>query len=120
MKKIGFMYNYNAFPSGFGKHYLCFAVNCRMDSFNITISVAGQDLALTLQPEEAGTYKVIFHGMLVGEITMSDNGWDALPMDEVSPGIFPMYEHKADSAHPRIVLDAETVAKIGEAVETAE
>ncbi|TDO23238.1 hypothetical protein [Pedobacter duraquae] len=91
-----------------------------MDSFNIIISVSGQELALTLQPEEAGTYKVIYHGMLVGEITMAENGWEALSMDEVSPGIFPMYEHKADSDAPRLVLEKKIVAQIGEAIETSE
>lgn len=90
-----------------------------MDSFDIIISVSGQDLALTLQPEEAGTYKVIYHGMLVGEITMAEDGWAAMPMDEVSPGIFPMYEHKADSEAPRIVLNDTTVATIGDAIEAA-
>ena len=88
-----------------------------MDSFDIIIKVSGQELSLTLQPEEAGTFKVIYHGMLVGEITMGEDGWEAMPMDEVSPGIFPMYEHKADGDAPRIVLDNDTIKQIGEAIE---
>lgn len=90
-----------------------------MDSFNIIINISGQEIALTIQPEEAGTYKVIYHGMLVGEITMGEDGWNAIPMDQVNPGIFPMYEHKADSDVPRLVLDKKIVAQIGEAIETS-
>jgi len=86
-----------------------------MESFNIVIDIQNSTYSLTVQPEEAGTYKIIYHGALVGAITMgqSEGIWEALPVDELDPGIFPMYEHDAEKDEVRIVLDAETVKSIG-------
>jgi hypothetical protein len=89
-----------------------------MDSFDIVIPVQDKEVSLTLQPEEEGAYKVIYHGMLVGEIATEDNGasWHKLSIAEVTPGIYPMYEHDAAKDTPRIVLDEATLQKIGEAI----
>jgi hypothetical protein len=90
-----------------------------MESFDIIIAVQDKEVSLTLQPEKAGTYKVIYHGMLVGEITSGEYGdsWRAVPMEEVKPGIYPMYEHDASKGIPRIVLDDVTLRQIEEAME---
>jgi hypothetical protein len=90
-----------------------------MESFDIIIAVQDKDVSLTLQPEKAGTYKVIYHGMLVGEITSGEYGdsWHAVPVEEVEPGIYPMYEHDASKGIPRIVLDELTLQQIGDAME---
>lgn len=90
-----------------------------MESFDIIIAIQGENVSLTLQPEKAGTYKVIYHGMLVGEITSAEYGasWRAVPMEEVKPGIYPMYEHDASKGIPRIVLDEMTLQQIANAME---
>lgn len=89
-----------------------------MDSFNFTITIQDQPISLTLQPERPDAYKVIYHDMLVGEIVKSkDSGtWAELPLDQVSPGIYKMYEHH-DSNTAKIVLDEKTIAEIGEEIE---
>ena len=89
-----------------------------MDSFDIIISVEDKEVSLTLQPEEAGLYKVIYHGMLVGEVSAGEYGdsWRSVPMEKVTPGIYPMYEHDASKDIPRIVLDEATLQQIGEAM----
>ena len=89
-----------------------------MKSFDIHINLEGKTVSLTIQPEEAGTYKVIYHGTLVGEITMGNTGenWEVIPIDQVNPGIFPMYEHDAAKSTGRITLDPETVQNIGKEI----
>lgn len=89
-----------------------------MESFDIIIPIQNEKVSLTLQPEQEGTYKVIHHGMLIGEITSVDGKfWRAVPMEEVKPGIYPMYEHDASKGTPRILLDEETLQLIGDAIE---
>ena len=85
-----------------------------MDSLNITITIQDEPISLTLQPENPDAYKVIYHDMLVGEIVKSkaDGGWEELPVDQMSPGIFKMYEHH-DSNTPKVVLDEKTITEIG-------
>ena len=95
--------------------------NCKklfMDSFNITITIQDQPISLTLQPGDSGDYKVIYHDMLVGELVKSEYGkWEELPIDQVSPGIYKMYEHHDSRNTPKIVLDEKTIAEIGEEID---
>lgn len=93
-----------------------------MDSFDIVITVEDQEVSLTLQPEQAFGYKVIYHGTLVGEIASRDNGasWYKVSVEEVTPGIYPMYEHDASKGIPRIVLDEVTLKQIAEAISQQE
>jgi uncharacterized protein YgfB (UPF0149 family) len=90
-----------------------------MESFDIVITVQEQQVSITLQPEQAGVYKVIYHGMLVGEIAAGEYGdsWHTVPIEAVSPGIYPMYEHDASKNIPRIVLDELTLQQIGDAMD---
>lgn len=89
-----------------------------MDSFNITITIQDQPLSLTLQPDARDAYKVIYHDMLVGELVKSKDGsgWEELPLDQVSPGIYKMYEHH-DSNTAKVVLDEKTIAEIGNEID---
>ncbi len=89
-----------------------------MDSFNITITIQDQPISLTLQPEHPAAYKVIYHDMLVGEVVKSEatGSWEELPLDQVSPGIYKMYEHH-DSSKPKVMLDEKTVAEIGNEID---
>jgi hypothetical protein len=90
-----------------------------MESFDITIEIEDKEVSLTLQPEKAKVYKVIYHGMMVGEITDAEQegSWQALPVEALRPGIYPMYEHDAAKGTPRIVLDKSTLQKISDAIE---
>jgi hypothetical protein len=92
-----------------------------MDSFNITITIQDQPISLTLQPESAGGYKVIYHDMLVGEVVKSaeSGAWEELPLDQVSPGIYKMYEHH-DSNTPKVMLDEKTIQEIGNEIDRKE
>jgi len=89
-----------------------------MDSFNITITIKDQPISLTLQPQSPEAYKVIYHDMLVGEIVKSKDfgNWEELPIDQVSPGIYKMYEHH-DSNTVKVMLDEKTISEIGTEIE---
>lgn len=86
-----------------------------MDPFNIIIRVSGKQIDLNIHPKEAGTYKVIYHGALLGEIFMGSDGgnWEAVTADELQPGGFPVYEYDETSGHQDILLDKTTVQEIG-------
>lgn len=90
-----------------------------MDTLNITIDIKDKPVSLTLQPEESDTYKVIYHDMLVGTISRKEDGhtWKELPIEQVNPGIYKMYEHEAAKHTPKILLDEKTIAEISAEIE---
>ena len=89
-----------------------------MDPFNIIIRSEGKQIDLNIHPQEAGTYKIVYHGALVGEIFMGSDGvnWEALIAEEVEPGGFPVYEYDETSGHQRILLDQDVVQEIGKQI----
>ena len=86
-----------------------------MDPFNIIISTGGEKIDLNIHPQEAGIYKIVYHGALVGEIFMGSDGenWEAVTAEELQPGGFPIYEYDETSGHQDILLDDATVQEIG-------
>lgn len=86
-----------------------------MDPFNIIINAGGEQIDLNIHPQESGTYKVVYHGALIGEIFLGSDGktWQALTADELQPGGFPVYEYDETSGHQDILLDEDTVQEIG-------
>lgn len=86
-----------------------------MDPFNIIINTGGEQIDLNIHPQEAGTYKIVYHGALIGEIFLANDGetWQALTADELQPGGFPVYEYDETSGHQDILLDEDTVQEIG-------
>ncbi|TCC93151.1 hypothetical protein [Pedobacter hiemivivus] len=86
-----------------------------MDPFNIIIRVDGQQIDLNIHPQEAGTYKIIYHGALLGEIFMGKGAgnWEAMTADDLEPGGFPVYEYDETSGHQDILLDYNLVQEIG-------
>ena len=86
-----------------------------MDPFNIIISSKGEKIDLNIHPQEAGTYKIVYHGALVGEIFMGNDGenWEAITAEELEPGGYPIYEYDETSGHQDILLDKATVQEIG-------
>lgn len=89
-----------------------------MDPFNIIIRQKGKQIDLNIHPQEAGAYKVIYHGALIGEIFMGNNdtSWEAQTAEELEPGGFPVYEYDENSGHEYLMLDDETVQAIGNAI----
>lgn len=86
-----------------------------MDPFNIVIKVDGEQIDLNIHPQEAGTYKIVYMGALIGEIFMGSDGenWEAISADELQPGGFPVYEYDESSGHQDILLDEAVVQEIG-------
>lgn len=86
-----------------------------MDPFNIIIRTEGNQVDLNIHPQEAGTYKVIYHGALLGEIYMGSEGenWEAVTADELEPGGYPVYEYDESSGHQDLLLDDQVIQEIG-------
>lgn len=86
-----------------------------MDPFNIIIRPEGSQVDLNIHPQEAGTYKIIYHGALLGEIFMGSEGenWEAVTADELVPGGFPVYAYDQSSGHQDLLLDQEVIDQIG-------
>lgn len=93
-----------------------------MDPFNIIIKTGGEQIDLNIHPQEAGSYKIVFHGALLGEIFMGSEGenWEAITADELEPGGFPVYEYDENSGHEDILLDHDTVQEIGRQITKVE
>lgn len=91
-----------------------------MDPFNIVITVDGEQIDLNIHPQEAGTYKIIYQGALIGEVFMGRDGekWEAVTADELQPGGFPVYEYDETSGHQDILLDESIVQEIGRQIFT--
>lgn len=89
-----------------------------MDPFNIIIRADGEQIDLNIHPQESGSYKIIFHGALLGEIFMSSDGenWTAITAQELEPGGFPVYEYDENSGHENILLNYATVQEIGKQI----
>ncbi|RYF97749.1 MAG: hypothetical protein EOO02_20310 [Chitinophagaceae bacterium] len=89
-----------------------------MDPFNIIIKPAGRQVDLNIHPQEAGTYKIIYHGALLGEILMGSDGeiWEAITADELEPGGFPIYAYDETSGHQDLLLDQNVVDQIGKEI----
>ena len=45
-----------------------------MDPFNIIINAGGEQIDLNIHPQESGTYKIVYHGALIGEIFLGSDG----------------------------------------------
>jgi len=89
-----------------------------MDPFNIIIRREKEQIDLNIHPQEAGTYKVVYHGALLGEIFRNSQGenWKAVTADQIKPDGFPVYEYDETSGHEYILLDDGTVQEIGEQI----
>lgn len=86
-----------------------------MDPFNIIINVNGEQIDLNIHPQEAGTYKIVFLGALLGEIFMGSGGenWEVMTAEELEPRGRPIYEYDENSGHEDILLDDAIVQEIG-------
>jgi len=84
-----------------------------MDPFNIIIQAGSETIDLNIHPQEAGSYKVIYHGALIGEVFLGTSGWEAVTAEMLQPGGFPVYEYDENSGHEKILLSDDVVQAIG-------
>lgn len=85
-----------------------------MDPFNIIIKTQGKQIDLNIHPQDADSYKVIYHGGLVGEIFIGKTGdWTAVAADDLDSGGYPLYEYDEASGHEDLLLDEDIVKQIG-------
>ena len=92
-----------------------------MDPFNIIVKSGGEKIDLNIHPQEAGAFKVVYHGALIGEVFMGSEGnWEAVTADQLEPGGFPVYEYDESSGHQDILLDDAVIQAIGKEISVYE
>lgn len=91
-----------------------------MDPFNIIIKNGNEQLDLNIHPQEAGRYKIIYHGGLVGDVFMGKGeSWEAISAEEFDAVTYPIYEYHETSGHADILLEQEIVQRIGVEIKKA-
>ncbi|WP_256004571.1 MULTISPECIES: hypothetical protein [Pedobacter] len=89
-----------------------------MDPFNIIVELDGKKIDLNIHPQEEGSYKIVYHGALVGEVYMSSDGesWKAYSADDIDAAGYPIYEFDETSGHANILLEGNIVQEIGQQI----
>lgn len=89
-----------------------------MDPFNIVIKTGGKQIDLNIHPQEAGSYKIVYHGALAGELYMGSEGenWEAVSADDLDQAGYPVYEYDETSGHAHLLLDDDIIQQIGEEI----
>ncbi|MCX2452353.1 hypothetical protein OQX61_13850 [Pedobacter sp. PLR] len=85
-----------------------------MDPFNIVIKNGTEQLDLNIHPQEAGSYKIVYHGALVGEIFIGQGeSWEAISANDLDAVTYSGYEYDETSGHADMLLKQELVQSIG-------
>ncbi|WP_442588029.1 hypothetical protein ACSBL2_18455 [Pedobacter sp. AW31-3R] len=89
-----------------------------MKAFNIKIGYGDNEVTLTILPTEEGYYKVIYYGGILGAVRQDKQleNWEQVPDEEVIAGDLPLYKHDLTADRLDVVLDENTVHRIGEEI----
>lgn len=90
-----------------------------MEVFNIKIGYGDNEITLTILPTAQKYYKVIYYGGILGAIRLKKDhsSWEQVPEEEIEAGDLPFYKHDINADRPDILLDENTIRKIGEEIE---
>jgi hypothetical protein len=90
-----------------------------MDPFNVKISVADETVTLTVLPVDECLYKVVYYGAILGAVRNVPESalWEVVPPQELTAGDLPFYQEDPNTRRASVVLDCETAAEIGDAIE---
>lgn len=85
-----------------------------MDPFNIVIKNGTEQLDLNIHPKDTGSYMVVYHGALVGEIFIGQGeSWKAISANDLDAITYPIYKYDETSGHADMLLKQEIVQRIG-------
>lgn len=92
-----------------------------MEVFNIKIGYGEREVTLTVLPAEAGYYKIIYFGAILGAVRYDadHHAWEKIPEEELEAGDLPFYVHDLTADRLDVVLDEVTVHKIGDEISAA-
>ena len=90
-----------------------------MEAFNIKIQVEDGPLTLTILPLESTLFKVIYFGAVLGAVRKEagKNSWMSVPVEELTAGDLPFYQHDPNADHEELQLNPPTIQQIGEEIE---
>lgn len=86
------------------------------EAFNIKISDGGREVTLTILGQ-AGYYKVIYFGGIVGGIRFIDGEWELIDAEEMAAGDLPKYMPDPKGERIEVELNKHTVEIIGKEIE---
>ena len=91
-----------------------------MEPFNIKIGYGEKEVTLTILPIEAGYYKVIYYGGVLGAVCYDEQSdyWQPVPIDEIEAGDLPFYQHDLNGDRLEVVLNDGCIQEIGAEIET--
>lgn len=91
-----------------------------MEPFNIKIGYGEKEVTLTILPIEAGYYKVIYFGGILGAVYYDEQSdcWQPVPPDDIEAGDLPLYQHDLKADRLEIVLNDGCIQEIGSEIET--
>lgn len=91
-----------------------------MEAFNIKIQVQERTLTLTILPVDSTLFKVIYFGAVLGALRKEteENTWQAVPMEELTAGDLPFYQHDPNADHEELELTRTTIQQIGLEIES--
>lgn len=86
-----------------------------MEAFNIKISVAGQELTLTILPKDNKLFKVIYYGGILGAISFNEKTetWEKVEDEGLIAGDLPLYHNDKEEERTEVELNDENMEKIG-------
>ena len=90
-----------------------------MEPFNIKIGYGEKEVTLTILPIEAGYYKVIYYGGILGAVCYDAQSecWQAVPENEIEVGDLPMYRHDLNGDRLEVVMNDGCIQEIGSEIE---
>lgn len=90
-----------------------------MEPFNIKIGYGEKEVTLTILPIEAGYYKVIYFGAILGAVCYDQESdyWQAVPIEEIEAGDLPLYRHDLNGDRLEVVLTDGCIQEIGNEIE---
>lgn len=85
-----------------------------MDPFNIIIKDKGRHIDLNIHPQKPWCYKVIYQGVLVGEIFITGEGkWEAISAYDLDSSNYSINSHGEPSIHADLLMDYQVVQLVG-------
>ena len=88
-----------------------------MAPFNIKLKQQDQTVSLTVLPEEAGIFKIIYYAAVLTGVKKVDEQWSLIPTAELQAGDLPFYTPNTNSDRLELIIDETFVQSAGQAID---
>ncbi len=88
-----------------------------MEPFNIKLKLQEQTVSLTVLPEDAGIFKIIYYAAILAGLKKDNGNWTLIPTSDLQAGDLPFYVQNSDPDRLELILDEVFVQSAGTAIE---